>query len=91
LLAATSTLLILVILEIVFRAASIRGEYHAPRINRIIPMPGKSVERVEFGFYSNAVIVTQYDSDPRGYFERVQSLWGADYAAVFAAWELFSP
>jgi len=22
---------------------------------------------------------------------RVQSLWGADYAAVFAAWELFSP
>jgi predicted ATP-dependent endonuclease of OLD family len=24
-------------------------------------------------------------------FEGVQSLWGADYAAVFAAWELFSP
>jgi|GEM_PF-6681843 hypothetical protein len=26
-----------------------------------------------------------------GLFEGVQSLWGADYAAVFAAWELFSP
>ncbi len=70
LLAAASTLLTLVVLEIVFRAASIRGEYHAPRINRIIPMPGKPVDRVEFGFYSNAIVVTQYDSDPRGYFER---------------------
>jgi len=69
LLAAASTLLTLVVLEIVFRAASIRGEYHAPRINRIIPMPGKPVDRVEFGFYSNAIIATQYDSDPRGYFE----------------------
>jgi HEAT repeat protein len=45
------------------------------------------------------VLLTRLDDPARGVrttaafalADRVQSLWGADYAAVFAAWELFSP
>jgi YHS domain-containing protein len=51
-------------------------------------------------YFVSAEAKQEFESDPNKYvpayggrcaFGRVQSLWGADYAAVFAAWELFSP
>ena len=64
-----STMLTLLVLELVFRIAGIRGDYHQPRVDRVFPIAGMKVEPTAFGFYSNSIIVSQYDSNPRMYFE----------------------
>lgn len=69
LLAAASTLVSLLVLECVFRIAGVSGDYHRPRVDVAYPVPGETPAPTPYGLYSHSVIVSQYDSDPRGYFE----------------------
>ena len=69
LLLCASAILTLIVLELIFRAGGIHGSYHQPRIDRSMPIAGKRAVRSTFGYFSNSIIVSQYDSDPRGYFD----------------------
>jgi hypothetical protein len=69
LLIVISILLTLAVLEIVFRIAGIKGDYHRPYMDMAYTMGGEPVFSELYRCASNSVIVRYYDSDPRGYFE----------------------
>lgn len=64
-----SVLFTLLVLEVVFRVFGIRGEYRQPRVDQAVPISGMEVERKPYGFFSNSIWVSTYESDPRGYFD----------------------
>lgn len=64
-----STLVFLLIGEIVFRAAGIRGIYLETRVDTVNGKPGSSTQRAPYGFVPFATKRTKYDTDPRGYFD----------------------
>ena len=63
-----SVVLTLAALEVVFRVAGIRAEYHRPRVDQGFTN-ADVLDRVPHGFVPFATIISTYDSDPRGYFE----------------------
>jgi lysophospholipase L1-like esterase len=69
LLVVISILLTLAVLETVFRIAGVKGDYHLPRMDMAYTAGGKPVFSSPSRHASNSVIVSYYDSDPRGYFE----------------------
>lgn len=69
LLAVISILLTLAVLETVFRIAGIKGDYHRPSLDIGYTTGGEPVYASPHRYAPDSVIVSYYDSDPRGYFE----------------------
>jgi len=69
LLVILSISLTLAVLETVFRIAGIKGDYHQPRMDVGYTAGGEPVYSSPERYAPNSVIVSYYDSDPRGYFE----------------------
>src|SRR5262245_42620153 len=63
-----SAALTLAALEVVFRVAGMRAEYHQPRVDAGFTN-SDILDRVPYGFVPFATIISTYDSNPRGYFE----------------------
>ena len=61
-----SLLVVLRLCEKTFRIGGIRAEHHQSPIDRVIPMPDKSTERIPYGFVLYAKVTSQYDSDVHG-------------------------
>jgi lysophospholipase L1-like esterase len=69
LLVVISTSLTLVVLEIAFRIAGVKGDYHQPRMDVVYTIGGAPIFSSPYNYASKSAIISYYDSDPRGYFE----------------------
>jgi hypothetical protein len=61
-------------LELLFRIVGVKGEFHQTRVDVALPGPGSPDRILPYGFVPFATIRSQYDSDPRGYFEQGNSI-----------------
>lgn len=68
-LVAGSLLIGMVLLEISFRVAGVKPEFHAPAVNFLVGSGPRPVQQEPFGFYARVNARTEYDSNPRGYFD----------------------
>lgn len=80
-LSLASLCIVVLLLEIIFRLGNIRGNYMMPRNDSVIVRP--SSERLPFGFYPNAIIRSIYPDNPRGYFDKGNSV---DHMFNSAGW-----
>ena len=59
---------LLVLLEIFCRVMGLGRPLEALRVDTVIPGPEGVMERTDFGYIPKATVVSEYASDPRGYF-----------------------
>ena len=59
---------LLVLLEIFCRVMGLGRPLEALRVDTVIPGPEGVMERTDFGYIPQATVVSEYASDPRGYF-----------------------
>lgn len=67
-LSLVAALFAVILLEIVFRIAGIRGEYHREHVQQLIPRPGGPSTQALLGDVPLATYRCLYDSNPTGYF-----------------------
>ena len=78
-----SLVVMLLVLEGIFRVFGIGPTYHRPRINEILAYPGMPRDRAPHGFIPFSIIRSRYDSDPRGYFGPEKTI---DHSHNSAGW-----
>ncbi len=69
LLLIVSTVLTLLLLEVIFRVAGVRKDDLQLRVDNLVKTPGKESREVLYGFPTHSIFISRYSSDPRGYFE----------------------
>ena len=64
----------LLVIEVVFRISGVRAEFHEPYYDHFILPDGKPAKRAPFAYVPHAIIRSNYDSNPRGYFDKENGL-----------------